>query len=74
MFTLVKTIDQPKTIKEMLPVTEELKAVKHERDLEITRIIMGESDKLLVLIGPCSADNETAVLDYVGRLAKVAEK
>ena len=74
MFTLVKTIDIPKTIKEMLPVTEEQKAIKHSRDLEVTSIIQGESDKMLVIIGPCSADNETAVLDYIGRLAKVAEK
>ena len=34
----------------------------------------GESDKFLVIIGPCSADNEEAVLDYAGRLAKVNEK
>ena len=48
MFSLVKTIDQPKKIKELLPLTEEQKAIKHIRDLEVAKIIRGESDKLLL--------------------------
>ncbi len=74
MFSLVKTIDQPKKIKELLPLTEEQKAIKHIRDLEVAKIIRGESDKLLLIIGPCSADNENAVLDYIGRLTEVARQ
>ena len=52
----------------------ELAARKKERDEEIKKIITGESDKLLVIVGPCSADNEEAVVDYVSRLVKVQEK
>ena len=51
-----------------------LAALKEERDEEIKKVITGESDKFLVIIGPCSADNEDAVCDYVTRLAKVNEK
>lgn len=56
------------------PLAPELAARKKERDEEIKKIITGESDKLLVIVGPCSADNEEAVVDYVSRLVKVQEK
>ena len=45
--------------------------LKIERDKEIKKVFTGESDKFLVIIGPCSADNEDAVCDYICRLAKV---
>ena len=48
--------------------------LKEERDREIRDIFEGKSDKLLLIIGPCSADNEDAVLDYMGRLRKAADK
>ena len=44
------------------------------RQVHVRKVFTGESDKFLVIIGPCSADNEEAVLDYAGRLAKVNEK
>ena len=56
------------------PLRRRLAARKKERDEEIKKIITGESDKLLVVVGPCSADNEEAVVDYVSRLVKVQEK
>ena len=64
----------PKEIKEQYPVTEKLAAVKAQRDADIKAVFKGESDKFLLIIGPCSADNEEAVLDYMGRLKKVADE
>ena len=61
-------------IKELYPVSEELAALKAEKDQELIDIITGASDKFMVIIGPCSADNEEAVCDYIGRLTKVQEK
>ncbi len=64
----------PKEIKEQYPVTEELAKIKEQRDAEIKAVFTGELDKFLLIIGPCSADNEDAVLDYMGRLKKVADE
>ena len=50
------------------PITDEMARIKSERDLAIRRVITGESDRMLVVIGPCSADNEDSVCEYVGRL------
>ena len=64
----------PKEIKEQYPVTEELAKIKAKRDADIKAVFTGESNKFLLIIGPCSADNEDAVLDYIGRLKKVADE
>ncbi|MBQ3970363.1 MAG: 3-deoxy-7-phosphoheptulonate synthase [Clostridia bacterium] len=64
----------PKEIKEQFPLTEEMARVKAERDDAIKKVFTGESDKFLLIIGPCSADYEKSVMDYVFRLAKVQEK
>lgn len=64
----------PADIKEQFPVTEEIKQIKEKRDKEIKAVFSGESDKFLLIIGPCSADNETSVLDYTARLAKLQEQ
>ncbi len=64
----------PKDIKQMFPVTEEMAALKEQRDAEIKDIIAGRSKKFMLIIGPCSADNEDAVIDYILRLRKVQEK
>lgn len=64
----------PKEIKEQFPVPAELVSLKEKRDEEIRKVFTGESDKFLAIIGPCSADNEEAVLDYSLRLARVSEK
>lgn len=63
----------PDELKEQIPITEHMKAIKAERDKEIADIIEGKSDKLLLIIGPCSADREDAVLDYISRLRKVQD-
>ena len=64
----------PQDIKAMYPVTDEIIALKKERDEEIKKIFRGESDKLLLVIGPCSADHEDSVIDYISRLRKVSDK
>lgn len=70
----VRKLPIPQEIKKEFPVEEKIKKVKQKRDCEIADILTGKSDKFLLIIGPCSADNETAVLDYMHRLARVQEK
>jgi 3-deoxy-7-phosphoheptulonate synthase len=64
----------PQEIKKQYPITPELEAVKAARDEEIKKVFTGESDKFLLVIGPCSADREDSVLDYISRLREVQEK
>ena len=64
----------PEVLKAQYPVPEELKKIKKERDREIRDIFTGQSDKFVVLVGPCSADNEESVCEYVNRLKKVTDK
>lgn len=64
----------PKDIKEMFPINEEYKTKKAAKDKEVKDILSGASNKFLLLVGPCSADNEDAVLDYLSRLRKVQDK
>lgn len=64
----------PQDIKQMYPMTDALAAVKAKHDAEIKGIFTGENKKLLLVIGPCSADSEAPVLDYIGRLARLQEQ
>ena len=64
----------PMEVKAQYPVSKKVAEIKAARDKEIRDIFTGKSDKFVVIIGPCSADNEEAVCDYVSRLAKVNEK
>lgn len=64
----------PKDIKAMFPISEEYAAKREARDKEIKDIISGRSDRFLLVIGPCSADNEDAVLEYLTRLRRVQDK
>ena len=70
----VRKLPIPKEIKEQFPLSDDIKAVKEQRDKEIADIFTGKSDKFLLIIGPCSADREDAVLEYVNKLAVVQEK
>jgi 3-deoxy-7-phosphoheptulonate synthase len=63
----------PKEIKEQYPLTAELAQVKARRDKEIADVFTGKSDRMVLIIGPCSADREDAVLEYCERLAKLQE-
>ena len=73
-FRYVATLPTPEEIRKRFPVPARLAALKAQRDAEISDVLTGKSNKFLVIIGPCSADNETAVCDYVSRLTKVNEK
>lgn len=64
----------PKLIKEMYPLTEKTIKIKQENDEEIKNIFRGKSDKFLLIIGPCSADREEPVLEYVKRLRMLQEQ
>lgn len=64
----------PLELKQMFPLTAELEKLKAERDEIIKNIITGADRRMLLLIGPCSADREDAVLDYISRLIPVQEK
>lgn len=64
----------PMDIKELHPMTFEMQQTWEKRDKEIKKVFTGESDKFLLIIGPCSADYEDSVIDYVSRLRKVQDK
>ena len=64
----------PKEIKEQFPVSERMAQVKAQRDEAIKAVFTGESDKFLLIIGPCSADHREPVLDYIGRLRRSGQK
>ncbi|MCQ2472376.1 MAG: 3-deoxy-7-phosphoheptulonate synthase [Clostridia bacterium] len=64
----------PKEVKEMYPITAEMKKNVDERICELKKIFSGESDKFVLVIGPCSADKDDSVLDYISRLRTVQEK
>ncbi|MDD7184262.1 MAG: 3-deoxy-7-phosphoheptulonate synthase, partial [Oscillospiraceae bacterium] len=72
--TFSRQLPEPQIIKELYPVSEEIKNIKSARDEEIKKVFTGESDKFLLIIGPCSADKDEPVMDYVHRLAEVQEK
>ena len=57
----------PMEVKEMYPLTGNIGKIKEERDAEIQSIFTGKSNKMILIIGPCSADREDSVLDYVER-------
>ncbi len=64
----------PQEVKETYPLSNRIYEIKRERDREIAKVFEGESDKFILLIGPCSADREDAVLDYTCRLSRVQDK
>ena len=73
-FEFIRKLPTPAEIKEQYPVPADVAEMKAKRDQEIADVFTGKSDKFLMIIGPCSADNEDAVIDYISRLKKVQEK
>ncbi len=73
-FSYIKPMPSADKIKKTYPMTPEMAALKAQRDKEITDIITGKDDRVLAIIGPCSADSEDSVMDYVTRLAPVQEE
>lgn len=70
----IRKLPIPMEVKEMYPLSFKHTAIKEKNDEEIKRIFKGESDRIAMIIGPCSADNEDAVIDYILRLRKLQEK
>ena len=64
----------PQQVKQDYPVTSEMEEIKKARDAEIQSIFKGESDKFILVIGPCSADHREPVLEYISRLRKVQDQ
>ncbi len=73
-FQYIRKMPEPEEVRQAMPLEEEYAKLKERRDREIADILTGRDDRLLAIIGPCSADNEDAVCEYVSRLAPVAEK
>ncbi len=72
-FTYLKPMPNPEEIKSEYSLSEDMKAIKERRDKEIADIITGKDDRILAIIGPCSADSEEPVIDYINRLAPIQE-
>ena len=70
----VRKLPVPKELKEQFPLGAEVAKIKEERDEIIRNIFEGKDGRFLLVIGPCSADREDAVLDYMNRMVKVQEK
>ena len=73
-FEFIGKLPTPEDIREEFALPRELVKIKEKRDAEIRDVFTGRSSKFVVIIGPCSADNEDSVCDYIARLAKVNEK
>ena len=69
-----KKLPIPAEIKSQYPLSDSARKIKSNRDRQIREIFTGESSRFLLIIGPCSADREDAVLEYLGRLSKVQEQ
>ena len=72
--TFQRKLPIPKLVKERFPLNERLEQVKAERDAQIKAIFEGESDKFMLIVGPCSADHSESVIEYISRLRKVADQ
>ena len=64
----------PAEVKERYPLTAKINDIVEKKRAEIKAVFEGRSDKMILLIGPCSADREDAVIDYMTRLVPVQEK
>ena len=73
-FEFIKKLPTPEEVRNQYPLDRKLEKLKQERDEELRSIITGEDNRFIAIIGPCSADNEDAVCDYLLRLQKVQEK
>ena len=69
-----RKIPIPQEVKKEFPLTEKMSEVKAKRDEEISKVFEGTSDKFILIIGPCSADRNEPVLEYISRLCKVEEQ
>ncbi len=73
-FTRIRKMPTVEEVLDALPLPEELQKIRLERDRELKDIFEGKDSRFIVIIGPCSADSEEPVLDYLSRLAKINEE
>ena len=73
-YKFIRELPAPDILFQEIPVSEKIKKIKEERDKEIQDVLTGKSGKFLLIVGPCSADNEDSVLSYIEKLAMVQEK
>ncbi len=73
-FNYIQEMPSPEEIYKVMPLAKNLKEIKKNRDEEIKKVFTGESEKFLLIIGPCSADNEDSVLAYTNKLAEIQEQ
>ncbi len=64
----------PQEVKKEFPLTEQMIKIKEQRDAEIKAVFEGRSDKFILVVGPCSADQIEPVLEYMGRLRRLSDK
>ena len=72
--TFQRKLPIPMEIKQQFPITPELEAIKKKRDAEIKAIFEGQDNRFILIIGPCSADKDDSVIDYISRLRGVQEQ
>ena len=70
----LRKLPTPKEIKALYPLREDLEQIKLKNDEEIQNVFTGKSDKFIIIIGPCSADREDSVLEYMHRLRKLEQQ
>ena len=70
----IKKLALPAELKEMYPMTGRMGELVENRKAQMESVFAGRSDKLILIIGPCSADNEDSVIDYISRLCPIQEK
>ena len=73
-YTKIRKMLSPEELKSQIPMTNSLSAIKAKRDQELKNVFTGKSDRFIVIVGPCSADNEDAVIDYMHRLAALYDQ
>ena len=71
---LLVHLPDPEEIKKKYPASDKVTAIKEERDKEIADVFTGKSNKFILIIGPCSADKEESVIDYISRLIPIQEQ
>ena len=70
----IRKLPIPMDVKAQFPLKPEYVQKREERNREIADIFTGKDDRLVLVIGPCSADREDSVLDYITRLADIQER
>ena len=73
-FTYKKELPTPEAVMSELPLKESVKKIRDKKMADIKNVFSGKDNRFLMIVGPCSADTESAVLEYIGRLARVQEK